>query len=251
MLINSFANLNHVNNLRHAVFTRMEGVSEPPFNSLNLSVASGDNAANVNTNLNAVRAYFHTPHIANIKQIHSDIVVTINAGNRESLNTPAPVLEGDALVTALTNTVLLVKVADCQPVLLADPVKKIIAAAHSGWRGSVQNIIGKTVLVMQTKFGCNPADIIAAIGPSLGPCCAEFTNYKTELPPSFWPFKLNACHFNFWRISAMQMKAAGILEKNIEISGLCTVCNTDLFYSYRRDKITGRFGAAIMLTESC
>lgn len=249
MLQYTFVNINKLKGIRHAVFTRRGGVSSEPFDSLNLSTASGDSLTNVSANLDKLRAYWDTPYIINLKQTHSDLITVVDENNRDLLNMPEPTEEGDALITALPETVLMVKVADCQPVLLADPVKKVVAAVHAGWRGSVQDIIGKTIGVMQTKFGSKPTDIQAAIGPSLGPCCAEFVNYREELPASFWPHKSGDKHFNFWHISAMQMQAAGIPETNIVISGLCTVCNPDLFYSYRRDKLTGRFGAAITLMD--
>ena len=249
MLIYTFANINKFKNIRHAVFTRRGGVSSRPFDSLNFSTTTGDSLTNVSANFDKLRTYWDTPYIISLKQTHSNIVTVVDETNRDLLNLPEPTLVGDALVTALPNTVLMVKVADCQPVFLADPVKKVVAAIHSGWRGSVQNIIGKTIATMQNKFDSDPADIQAGIGPSLGPCCAEFVNYREELPPTFWPYKSGNDHFNFWRISAMQMKDAGVPEGNITISGLCTVCNPDLFYSYRRDKRTGRFGAAIMLMD--
>lgn len=251
MLTNTFANLNQMQNLRHAVFTRSGGVSGAPFNSLNLAVSTGDSAVNVSANLNKLRDFMGAYRLVSLKQCHSDRIVKVDAFNCEALSVTEPKLEADALVTNLVNIALLVKVADCQPVLLADPVQNVIAAVHSGWRGSVQNIIGKTVNFMAVEFGCNPANILAAVGPSLGPCCAEFVNYQQELPPAFWPYQVSENHFNFWRISAMQLKEAGVAENNIEISGLCTVCNANLFFSYRRAKRTGRFGAAIMLLESC
>lgn len=250
MLIASFANLNGFSNLRHAVFTRRGGVSAKPFDSLNLSSATGDDPADVAANIDILRHYLRTPFVAELKQCHSAKIVMVDKANRHLLNAPHAAQEGDALVTVLPNTALLVKVADCQPVLLADPVKGVVAAVHSGWRGSVQNITGKTVTFMQTQFGCNPQNIMGGIGPSLGPCCAEFINYETELPPEFWPFKTQGSRFDFWRISALQMQQAGIPAANIEVSGLCTVCNPNLFFSYRRQQRTGRFGAAIMLTES-
>lgn len=249
MLQYSFVNINKLRNIRHAVFTRRGGVSGRPFDSLNFSTAAGDSLANVSANFDILRAYWDTPYIVSLKQTHSDLITVVDKDNHDLLNTPEPTVEGDALITALPETVLMIKVADCQPVLLGDPVRKVVAAVHAGWRGSVQNIIGKTIGVMQAKFGSKSADIQAGIGPSLGPCCAEFVNYREELPAVFWPHKSGDKHFNFWQISVMQMKAAGIPESNIAISGFCTVCNPDLFYSYRRDKLTGRFAAAISLTD--
>lgn len=250
MLIYTFTNIHRLRNIRHAVLTRKGGVSCRPFDSLNFSTEVGDSLTNVSANFDYLKNYSGTPYIIGLKQQHGDEVVVINAANREALNQTAPETEGDALITDLPGTILMVKVADCQPVLLADPVRRVVAAVHSGWCGSVFNIIGKTIQTMETQFGCQPTNIQAGIGPSLGPCCAEFVNYREELPPTFWPYKSGNDHFNFWRISAMQMKNAGIPESNIEISGLCTACNPDLFFSYRRDKCTGRFGACIKILES-
>lgn len=249
MLQYTFININKLKGIRHAVFTRRGGVSKLPFDSLNFATSSGDSLTNVSANFDKLRAYWDIPYIISLKQTHSDLIIVVDENNRDLLNRPEPTVEGDALITALPKTVLMIKVADCQPVLLADPVKKVIAAVHAGWRGSVQDIIGKTIGVMQAKFGSKPTNIQGGIGPSLGPCCGEFVNYREELPSTFWPYKSANNHFDFWRISVMQMKAAGIPESNIAISGFCTVCNPDLFYSYRRDKLTGRFGAAITLMD--
>jgi copper oxidase (laccase) domain-containing protein len=89
--------------------------------------------------------------------------------------------------------------------------------------------------------------MIAAIGPSLGPCCAEFINYKDEIPRQFWPFRVDAHHFDFWRISRHQLTTAGLAQSNIHSSGICTRCNPHLFFSYRAARQTGRFAALIGL----
>ena len=144
----------------------------------------------------------------------------------------------------------MIQVADCQPVLLFDPNQKVIAAVHSGWRGSLQNIIGKTIISMVHHFHCSPEKIIAGIGPSLGPCCSEFVHYRKEIPGAFWKYKKNETHFDFWELSRDQMRETGVKTSNIHISGLCTKCRNDLFFSYRRQKITGRFAGVIGLNRS-
>lgn len=250
MLTYTFTNIHRLRNIRHAILTRKGGASYRPFDSLNFSTVAGDSLANVSANFERLKTYSGAPYVVSVKQQHGDEVVIVDEHNLDALNVPEPETEGDALITSMPNVILMIKVADCQPVLLVDPTQKVVAAVHSGWRGSVLNIIGKTVQTMHDKFGCDPANIQAGIGPSLGPCCAEFVNYREELPPTFWPYKSGNDHFNFWRISAMQMKNAGIPEANIEISNICTVCNPDLFFSYRRDKRTGRFGACIEILES-
>jgi YfiH family protein len=140
---------------------------------------------------------------------------------------------------------LTILVADCQPVMLFDPVRSVIANIHSGWRGSIINIIGRTVAEMQKRFGCLPADIHAGIGPSLGPCCAEFVNYREEIPESLWSYRVSNHHFDFWAMSRDQLLQAGLLPGRIEIGGLCTRCRRDLFFSYRAARRTGRMAAII------
>jgi hypothetical protein len=100
---------------------------------------------------------------------------------------------------------------------------------------------------MVSNYNSSPSDIVAGIGPSLGQCCAEFTNYTLELPEPFWKYKNNNNHFDFWRLSFDQLCGAGVLKENIQISQLCTKCNQDLFFSYRRDKVTGRLANIISL----
>jgi hypothetical protein len=102
---------------------------------------------------------------------------------------------------------------------------------------------------MQQHFGCRPNRILAGIGPSLGPCCAEFINYKTEIPREFWRYKGPDDHFDFWAISFDQLLNAGVRAKHIESSQICTRCRTDEFFSYRAEKTTGRFAAVIGLKQ--
>jgi len=154
-------------------------------------------------------------------------------------------LDGDALITDCEGAALVILVADCQPVLIIDPVKRVVANIHSGWRGSIQNIIGATIRRLGDSFGCRPEDLICGIGPSLGPCCAEFIHYKDELPEYFWKYQHTAMHFDFWQASRDQLMDAGVTRDNISVSGLCTRCNPHLFFSYRGEKNTGRFAAVV------
>ena len=151
------------------------------------------------------------------------------------------------MVTDRTGQLLVIQVADCQPVFIFDAQRRVVANIHSGWRGSIQNVIGSTVEVMRREYDCRPEDMVAAIGPSLGPCCAEFIHYRTEIPRNFWCYKDTRDHFDFWAASKDQLVEAGLSSANIVLSGLCTRCRTDLFYSYRGEGETGRFAAVIGL----
>ncbi|MDL1970045.1 MAG: peptidoglycan editing factor PgeF [Candidatus Desulfofervidaceae bacterium] len=242
-----FPSLSQFPFLRHAVFTRLGGYSRRTYASLNLSYDVGDDPVTVNKNLNLVKQFFSAEKLIWSRQIHDKNVLVIQ-------DEAKPPYEGfDAFVTNRPGLALLVKLADCQGILLCDPIKKVIAAIHCGWRGNVANIIAATVDVMEKEFHTKPTDIWAGISPSLGPCCAEFKDYQTLLPKAFWRYRINGNYFDWWRISRDQLMAKGIPAKQIEIAGICTVCDTR-FFSYRRDgKSTGRFGAVIMLKgeESC
>lgn len=155
--------------------------------------------------------------------------------------------ECDAMITDVKEKSLVIQVADCQAILIYDPVGQVIANVHSGWRSSIKNIIGRTIYTMQEEFDSKPCHMVTGISPSLGPCCAEFVNYKDEIPQEFWKFKDDSDHFDFWAISFNQLCDAGVLKKNIYLSEICTRCNTDLFFSFRGEGTTGRFASVIGL----
>jgi hypothetical protein len=154
----------------------------------------------------------------------------------------------DAFISNIPGVALMVQQADCQAVLLFDPTQKVVANIHCGWKGSINNIIGKTVATMTNRFEVNPSNLLAGVSPSLGPCCAEFINYKTELPSSFWDYQVKPNYFDFWQISKDQLQEAGVQAGNIQISSICTACNSDWF-SYRREQETGRFCSVIGLSS--
>lgn len=153
----------------------------------------------------------------------------------------------DAAITDRQDIALMVKQADCQGIILYDPVPKVVALVHCGWRGNTLNILGSVVERMVSEFPCSRDRIKAAIGPSLGPCCAEFVTYREIFPESFLPFMVRENHFDLWGISRNQLLEAGLSDENIEIAGICTRCRTDLYFSYRAEKTTGRFATVAML----
>ncbi len=153
----------------------------------------------------------------------------------------------DAIITEMPFIALMVKQADCQGVILFDPEQRVLANVHCGWRGSVRNILGRVIARMGEEFGCNSADMLAAIGPSLGPCCAEFVSHKRIFPKSFERFMVRENYFDLWAISCWQLMEAGVREENIELSAICTRCRTDMFYSYRGEERTGRFATVAMI----
>ncbi len=156
----------------------------------------------------------------------------------------------DAIATNLISKVLLIQHADCQPCLLFDPTLNVIAAIHSGWRGSVHNIYRQTVLALKKRYGCEAKNLIACIGPSLGPNHAQFVNYKRELPSAFWHHKTEDHLFNFWAISQEQLIACGLNIEHIEIAQICTYEQHNQFFSYRRDNTPLRNATCITLLQT-
>ena len=153
------------------------------------------------------------------------------------------------MITQIPGAGLVIQAADCQSVMLCDPVRGVAANIHSGWRGSISNIIGACIDTMKREFAVDPADLSAGIGPSLGPCCAEFVHYRKEIPEGFWKYKDDKDRFDFWQISRDQLMAAGVKPENVECAHVCTMCNPQLFYSYRREGSTGRFAAVLGLKK--
>jgi polyphenol oxidase len=243
-----FPNLEALSFIRHAVFTRKGGVSVPPHDSLNISYRVGDADHAVTQNRQRIRATVDADELVFARQVHGVGVLSFTENDFNQKATAGSVPQtGDAMICSARGKTLVLKVADCQPVLLADPVSRVIAGVHSGWRGSVQNIVGKAVYAMKDRFGSNPRDVIAGIGPSLGPCCAEFVNYQTEIPRPLWIYKQRRVFFDFWSMTRDQLIDAGVSDKNIHVSRICTRCRFDIFFSYRRQNHTGRFAAAIGL----
>ncbi len=250
-----FDHLAGCSGLVHGVFSRAGGVSAPPYKSLNLGLNCGDRADHVIENRNRMLGALELSRGVFLNQVHGTGIHVLKQGmdakdqvwDTQTGFTPAPVT-ADGLVTDIPDLALVIQVADCQAVLLFDPEKQVIANVHSGWRGSVANILDRCVDTMVSEFDCRPASILAGISPSLGPCCAEFINFKDEIPRALWGYKsLDRPYFNFWQISRDQLAQKGVQPKNINQMDICTACNTDQFFSYRKQNNTGRFAAAIAL----
>lgn len=241
-----FPNLAEFSDIHHGIFTRNGGYSSNPFNSLNVSFGLGDPEIRVKQNRSAILKSMDGKELVFANQVHGTKVLVLARESTEWEMGKMPA--GDAMITDISLKLLVIQVADCQAVLMYDPVRQVVANVHSGWRGSINNIIGATITSMKEQFDCNPCNIIAGIGPSLGPCCAEFINYKKEIPEKYWEYKDRSDHFDFWSLSKDQLSSAGVLMENIYSGNVCTKCNTDLFFSYRGEGITGRFAVVAGLT---
>jgi polyphenol oxidase len=211
-----------------------------------------------------------------LRQIHSDLVYVVG---RDDVPQGPTAPQGDALITREPGVLLGVQTADCIPILLADTKRRAVAAIHSGWRGTAQRIAEKTLGRMQMEFGTRPEDILAAIGPGIGACCYEVGHevikgfaakfpdardwfdgpfdllengdadsnwlpWLTMRPPGHAPPAPSA-RLDLLAANRAILAGAGVPPANISASGLCTSCRPDLFFSYRRERNTGRMIAAI------
>jgi hypothetical protein len=228
----------------HGVFPRTASKSGGRRVAFNVGLNCGDPESVVIQNRERMLSCFGRPLGVFARQVHGSDVGVVST-TAVSTGRGLVRVNGDALATAGRDNALVIQVADCQPVLIADPITKAAANVHSGWRGSIDNIIGRTVDTMATQLGCRPQHMIAAIGPSLGPCCAEFVNYRNEIPRRYWNYRRSGDLFDFWRLSIDQLIEAGVPPAAISVSGICTRCNQHLFFSYRGQKNTGRFAAVI------
>ncbi len=225
----------------HGVFLRHGGVSTGSCSSLNLGDGTSDSAENYKANRDLVRRAMEVPKLIFPHQTHGMNVQRVTPKNLDKT------FQSDALFTTEKNLAIGVTHADCQAAIFYDPVHEAIAVVHAGWRGMVQNIYARTLEAMQRDIGTQPQNLIVCISPSLGPDHSEFKNYKQELPQDFWSFQVKPTYFDLWAISRKQLSSAGILDKNIEITQTCTQCNSKDYFSYRREKDTGRHGTVVAL----
>ncbi len=240
--------------ISHGFTSKLGGFSCDKIEGLNLGFRVGDDMENVKKNYRLVSQDLGMPfeNMIAAKQIHSaDIRVVGNTEKGCGVSRIADVFECDGLITATPNIPLCVFYADCVPILLADEMTGVIAAVHSGWRGTVRQIAAKAVEKMCSEFGVLPKNIKAAIGPSIGKCCFETGSevaiqFGSELvtEQSDGKFKVD-----LWEANRQILMGSGVMECNIDVLGICTICHSDMLYSYRtHGENTGRMGAFICLS---
>lgn len=241
----------------HFITTRLGGVSSSPYSSLNLGFTSGDNPQSVLANRNLVAESFGTPlqDLVTAQQSHKNIihVVTEKDRGKGAADDTSSIQGADALITNIPNIVLMVRTADCVPLLIFDPIKRAIGTIHAGWKGTAKEIAKKTVLTLKRTYNCNVRDLIVGIGPSIGICCFEvqkeiLSQFKGTIDKSAIRIQDSKTYLDLPMINKLQLVEAGILAKHIEMSNLCTSCRNDIFFSARKEKITGRFATCIMLS---
>jgi polyphenol oxidase len=253
----TFASLDAFGMLRHAVTGRHGGVSTGPYASLNITKGSGDDPALAEENLQRVcRALqVRRNYVVSPNQCHTANVCRVDQGYRGQV-----VAGYDILITDQPAVPLLLRYADCVPVLIYDPAHHALALVHSGWRGTVQGATRAAVAALGASYGSRPGEMVAAIGPSIGPCCYEVGEDVISAVQSAFsrpdellhahgrrpPFE--RLHFDLWAANARWLAEAGV--HRVEIAETCTACHMDEFFSYRggRGK-TGHFGALMELVD--
>ena len=243
-----FKNMASFPELVHGVFLRRAKVLPDAADRLNIGINSGSDPLESAENREAVSSCLGGVQLLFLSQVHGCDIRVLNSEEAVTSDIYDPPT-ADGFVADRKGIGLAIGSADCQAVILYDPTRRVIANVHAGWRGSIGNILGKCIETMKSDFQTSPADLIAAIGPSLGPCCAEFIHYRAEIPKIYWPYKTRHNLFNFWQISHDQLTEAGVPEAHIEWSGICTKCNPHLFFSYRHAGESGRFATVIGLKQ--
>lgn len=236
-----------VPHVRCAFQTRVQGHSTGAYGGGNVSFVTKDSRANVIANRQDMHYALQLEHLAELSQVHGDVFHFEPAAVGVE---QAPVLEGDGFATSQAGMGLMIKTADCQPVLLAHKDGKHVAALHVGWRGNRINFLGSAVLRFCERYALDACDILAVRGPSLGPAMAEFVNYQAEWGDSFSPwFTPTSRTMDLWGLTRHQLQQAGLLPAHIYGLDLCTYTMHDYFFSYRYERESGRQGSIIWIEE--
>ncbi len=229
----------------HCYTTRYGGASEGMFSTMNMSFSRGDDPESVTENYRRICSAIgtdykkcvlsHQTHTTNIR-----IVTEADAG--KGIVTERDYEDVDGLITNVKGLTLVTQYADCVGLLFYDPVKRIIATSHAGWRGTVNRIGRKTIQKMIEHFGCNPKDIRCGIAPSIGKCCFEVDTPVYDEFIKMTDINLTDCitddgggkyHIDLWEINRQTLISAGVDPQNISVTDLCTKCLHEDFFSHR------------------
>ncbi len=242
----TFGNLSNQTGLRHFVTSSGDGAAT----DVNLRTLGGAG----NRQRLAQTIGFSISKLTTGEQTHSLNITTVNSANagRGNLDINTRIANTDALISNEPGICIMVLTADCVPILLYDPVARAVAAVHAGWRGTAGGIIGIVIERMKYEFDCTPENLLAAIGPCIGPCCFEVGEEVTSafrnengivLRQSNW----SRPHVDLTESNFRQLTATGIRAENIEMAHICTKCSNGQFFSHRRNQTLGRIGSGIVL----
>lgn len=229
----------------HGFSTRLGGVSPPPFDSLNLGANRGDDRANVRENFTRFCAAIGTWADTLVKnhQIHSNLIRPVTAADRMDDPADPGMFEADGLVTDQRGVCLTIFSGDCIPILLYDPVARVVSAAHAGWRGTASGVAAEAVREMVTRYGCHPANILGAIGPGISQCCFEThrdvpDSLRAGLGEAAQPFIRPLPGGEKYQVdikgaNAHWLEQAGLNPERIALCPACTACDLNTFWSHR------------------
>jgi len=244
----------------HGFSGRPGGVSQNSYESLNLSILTQDEPGDVLENRRRFAEVLgiSAADMIGAHQVHEDRIcqVTVQDKGRGSIDPATVIPATDALMTNESGLALTAFFADCVPVFFLDPIHKAIALTHAGWKGTVAKIAAKTVQAMEQAYQTQPSQLLAAVGPSIGPCHYEvdepvMKRFRTAFPGQeksiFSPAdKANHAQLNLWQANALQLQEMGVPAENITVAELCTYCQQEDFFSHRRG-MAGRQAALLML----
>lgn len=263
-----FEHLAAVTQLSHAVFTRRRGFSDPPFAGLNASSITGDDLAVVQRNKAEIAAALGLPLVATKPAHKGDTAVVERepcergAGGIERMRARLRAVEADAMISDDVGFALCWAYGDCTPILLYDPAHRACGMVHAGWRGTAAAAAPRAIAAMCDRYGTRPEDVLVGVGPTIGACCYEVGQevreafrreplardtavFERREPSSA---RRSGLYLDVAASNVGQLIAAGIREDHLEVSGLCTGCRTDLFYSHRKEPWpSGRFAVGIGL----
>ncbi len=241
------------NTVLQSVFTRRGGISPAPWNSLNVGGSVGDDASRVAANrarlFNAMGRRADSLH--DVWLVHGTDIVYAEAPR--PIEEPSP--RADIIFTDNPEVTLFMRFGDCVPILFHDPVKQVIGIAHAGWMGTVRGVCGAAVEGMKSHYGCDPKDILAGIGPSIGvdhyqvgeEVAAQFEEKFPQHVSQIIQRREDGIYLDLWKSNELQLKDAGV--EQVQVAQVCTACHLDDWFSHRAEKgKTGRFGALMALT---
>jgi len=230
--------------IRHGFSTRLGGVSKGIFESMNLSFTRGDDPEDVKENFRLFCSAIgvEPENVVISAQEHNTVIYNAAEDDRgRGVTRERGYANIDGLITDRAGVVLCTQYADCVPLFFADPVRRVVATSHAGWKGTASRIGAVTVDKMCNDYGCRREDILVGIGPSIGKCCFEVDTPVYEIfakmeeaDPGCFAVKGNGkYHVDLWEINRRVLIKSGILPENITVTDLCTRCHPDIFWSHR------------------
>ncbi len=240
----SFPALDAVPFIRHGFSTRLGGVSRGVYSTMNLSFTRGDEEAGVRENFARFCAAVGVDSrnaVVAAQEHHTNVYNATAADRGRGVIRERGYTGIDGLLTNEPDVVLFTQYADCVPLFFADPIKRVVGTAHAGWRGTAARMGAVMVERLVADYGCRREDILAAIGPSIGPCCFEVDEPVRNVFRENFPFAKECTveaprgksFINLWELNRRTLCEAGVLPEHITVTGLCTRCHPDIFWSHR------------------